>query len=87
MITLSFVSLHPDHSVETHWAPDRSGDYPEQCMRGRAYADELVAHIQAENDPTMFGAVVRAIVAGRKYEGVEVGFCAGIGIELLGIVE
>lgn len=87
MITLSFVTLKPDNSVESHWAPDRSGDYPDQCMRGRAYADELVAYIQKENDPTMFGAVVRSIVAGRKYDGVEIGFCSGIGIELLGVVE
>jgi hypothetical protein len=76
---LSFVS------DGNFWSPDRSGTYVEGNARGRVYADELLAKIRDEQDPTIFGSVIRAMSAGGTYGAVEIGFCGRIGIELIGL--
>lgn len=74
-------------TADSLWAPDRSGTYEAQCAAGRRYAEELVSHMQSDGNLVIFGSVIRAIVEGGKYEGPEIGFCAGVGIELLGMIE
>lgn len=80
---LPFVSN--DGETTNFWNPDRGGEYEVACARGRRYAEELLEVIRLEENPTLFGTVLRAIVAGRVYGGVEIGFCHRLGIELLGL--
>lgn len=79
---LSFTAFKPD--TQDFWNPDRSGSYTECCARGRAYAKELIKHIRDTENPTVFGSVVRAISASGRYEGIEIGFCTEVGVQLLG---
>jgi len=55
------------------WAPDRTGNYADDCDRGRAYARELITYMRLRDAPMMLGYVSRAIGAG-EWSGVEVGF-------------
>lgn len=81
-LMLSFVTQ--SDSEISFWSPDRHGEYEVDCARGRAYAEELLALMTTENNPSLFGSVLRAIVAGGTYEATEIGFCSRVGIELLG---
>jgi len=84
VLRLSFVEQTASEAV-AFWEPDRSGEYEVACARGRDYADELLSYIRDEQNPTIFGSVVRAITAGGIYGAVEIGFCNRIGIQLLGL--
>lgn len=65
---LSFVA--PSGSL---WAPDRSGNYAEDCQLGRFYARELIGYIRLRNCPPLLGHVCQAMSAA-DWSGVEVGF-------------
>lgn len=67
----------------SEWAPSRSDCYEQDCATGREYATALMTIISEQENPALFGTVVRAITAGGRFEGVEVGFCSVIGIQLL----
>ena len=69
--------------VDGKWAPGRSGCYDTDCRTGRDLADRLLTRIQRDENPALFGTVVRAITAEHKYEAVEIGFCSRIGIQLM----
>lgn len=69
--------------VGSEWAPARSDDYNRDCTTGREHAAALMAIIGEQENPALFGTIVRAITAAGKFEGVEVGFCSAIGIQLL----
>jgi len=83
-LTLPFVEVRAD-SVVNFWAPATADDYEAQCALGRSYAEALLAEMKATKNPLLFGTVIRAITAAGKYEGVEIGFCSALGIELLGL--
>lgn len=67
------------------WAPDRSGSYGEANARGRRYAEEMLAHIRATQNPVWFGFIIREIAQSTVYGPVEIGFCHRLGVELLGV--
>lgn len=67
----------------SEWAPERSGSYEQDCATGREYATVLMTIISEQENPALFGTVVRAITAGGKFEGIEIGFCSVIGITLM----
>ena len=73
MNTLSFVQAGK-------WSPVRTGNYHDDCVTGRAYADELIKMIGRTGNPALFGSVARAITFGGEFGGVETGFCSRIGI-------
>lgn len=66
-----------------YWKVDRTGDYAANCARGRAYAEALLSHIQEAKNPVILGSVMKAMIAAGVYEGVEIGFCAHLGIALV----
>lgn len=70
---LSFVRGRSDL-----WAPDRSGDYAQDCSSGRSYARELLEYMQLKGQDPLLGHVVQAITAGGVWDGVEIGFFAEI---------
>jgi hypothetical protein len=55
------------------WAPDRTGNYAEDCELGRFYARELMGFVRTRGCPAMLGHVCKAI-ASDSWSGVEVGF-------------
>ncbi len=65
------------------WMPARSESYEQDCATGREYARALQEIMCEQGNPALFGTVVRAITAGGRFEGVEIGFCSVIGIQLL----
>ena len=69
------------------WQPDRTGNYGKDCETGRAAADSLLQTIEETQNPCLFGTVVRAMVEGGVFGGVEAGFCSVIGIKLIGLVD
>lgn len=81
---LPFVQ-HNDDRIN-FWAPERDGDYALVNARGRDYAEALLRVIRETQNPTIFGSVIRAIVAGGVYGPVEIGFCHALGVELVGLV-
>jgi len=66
-----------------YWTPERPKEYGAACAMGRDYAAELITHIQEQGDPSVFGAVIQAMMNGGIYEGVEAGFCSVVGIQLM----
>lgn len=55
------------------WAPDRTGNYSEDCQLGRFYARELLGYIRTRECPPLLGHVCQAMNAA-DWSGVEVGF-------------
>lgn len=70
--------------VNGEWAPVRSGDYAKDCQLGRDLGAQLLEHIRDEDNPMLFGTVMRAITQAGVFEGVEIGFCHVFGVELIG---
>jgi len=67
--------------MSNHWNPDRSGDYAQQCNRGRTYAREMLERIRETGDPTIYANVCRSMTEAGIWGGVEIGFCTEIGIQ------
>ena len=83
---LTFVA--PTSSGGTNfWMPERSGDWAEDHALGISYAVEFLDWLATHGNALVFGAIMRAMTAGGIYEGVEVGFCQAIGIELVGLLQ
>lgn len=83
-LNLSFTSRLADGSID-FWTPTVPDGWAAGCAAGRDYAAELIEFIQQENNPVIFGAVMRAITKKGVYEAVETGFCTHFGIILAGI--
>ena len=72
----------PFVAADWEWKPTRTGDYREDCDAGRQVAYSLTTANRQTDNPVLFGTVIRAIIAARRYGAVEIGFCSIIGIEL-----
>lgn len=81
---LTFVTRNADGTLNL-WTPERPLDYAAACAMGRDYGAELVAHMALTGDPTIFGAVVRAITRGGEFGSVETGFCMVFGLKGIGV--
>jgi len=57
-----------------YWSPKISDDWHDDTVRGRAYADEVIAFIREHRNPTILGHVIKAMIGKGGYTGVEVGF-------------
>lgn len=68
--------------IDGKWAPDRTGNYADDCAKGRAEAELMLVYIDQTQNPAVFGTIARAIVVAGVYEAVEIGFCSRIGIQL-----
>ena len=81
---LSFVGL--DTSGEfpkvKPWAPTRTGDFTQDCARGRAHFVELCDLMDKLDNPTLLCRVLHAQVQGGVWEGVEIGFAQAMGERL-----
>ena len=82
---LRFTDLSFVESASKAWVPERTGNYADDCARGRRYARELLNFMREKNDPLPFNQVVRSMTDGGTMSGVEIGFCTEIGIYLIGL--
>lgn len=64
---------HYARSVD-FWSPKISDDWAEDTARGKAYADEAVACIRVNDNPSALGHVIKAMIGKGGYSGVETGF-------------
>lgn len=74
---LGFVTSDSD------WAPERTGDYDKDCQIGRNYAAEFIKMMREQENTAFLGRIMRAMIAGGTYGGVEIGFCAVTAAQLL----
>ncbi len=75
--SLSFIT-------DGKWQPQRPADYDAACQAGRSYAAELLELMFQTGNAMLFGSVARAITEAGTFGGVEAGFYARIGIEIVG---
>jgi len=73
---LPFVAIDAaGGSIESHWQPQRTGDYAADCATGRDYA----ARFAAIGNPILLPWIVRSMPRGDDFSGVEIGFLTAIG--------
>jgi len=82
-VQLTFVTCGRD-GRNNLWVPERPPEYAAACAMGRDYGAELISHIQETGDPSIFGAVIRAMMNCGIYEGAEAGFCSVSGTHRVG---
>ena len=80
-VHLSFMGRTAD-GARSFWLPKKSGDYVIDCATGRKAAIELCDYMLANDNPVLLGSVMRDMVAGGEFGGVEAGFCSEIAIQL-----
>lgn len=86
---VSFVSRqaqrpHPiAQDTVDYWSPQVTGDWSTDCATGRRYADEMLARIRKNENPTALGHIVKAMVGHGQWGGVEVGFFQRLSEDLL----
>lgn len=80
LATLPFVALRQDGTIESHWEPQRSGDYAADCARGREYAQQFVRSMQDSENASLLPWVIRAMPRGDEMGGVEIGFLTGVSL-------
>lgn len=80
--SLPFVSKCPSTGELLMWEPDRSGDWAEQCQRGRYYAVLLVLEIRTTGNIPLLSRIIKAM-RDTIDDGVETGFLTAIACELL----
>lgn len=78
---MTFATRKADGTLDL-WTPERPDDYADANAMGRDYAAELLLTMRRTGNPTLFGAVMRAIVYSGEYGPVEIGFCHALGAEL-----
>ena len=65
------------------WNVAPSGHYAQDCARGRAKAEELIAFVRDSKLPATLGYVVQSLMhSGREMSGIEIGFFHRISEEL-----
>ena len=62
------------------WAAEESGVWALDNKIGRTHADECVRYMRERQAPNLLGGVVKDMMAGGRYGGVEVGFLHRIGV-------
>ncbi|MFN3424921.1 MAG: hypothetical protein ACK40C_09490 [Novosphingobium meiothermophilum] len=75
---LPFVALRPDGTIESHWNPERSGDYAADCATGRSYAGEFLTKMRDGDSVSLLPWIIRAMPRGREMDGVEIGFLTAV---------
>lgn len=60
--------------VVDQWSPKITGNWATDTALGKIYADEAVAHILGQNNPTTLGHTIKAMIGKGSWSGVEVGF-------------
>ena len=78
--TLPFVEAQANGQPSNLWAVLPTGIWSADNDTGGAHADALLDHIAAAGQPMLLGHVVKAIVDGGTWSGVECGFCHRIAL-------
>lgn len=65
------------------WAPARTGDYPTDCARGRAYFAELHDCTMTTGNPTLLSRVLSAQIKGGEWGAVEIGFAQAMAEKII----
>lgn len=63
-----------DEGAICMWNAEESGAYALDTKIGRGHADQLIDLMARKDNPTLLGRVVKDMIAGGRYGGVEVGF-------------
>lgn len=77
--TLPFVTLRQDGTIESHWNPERTGDYAADCAAGRSYAGQFVAMMRDGANVSLLPWIVGTMPRGEEMGGVEIGFLTALG--------
>lgn len=73
LAALPFVTVRMGQPTAL-WRVSASGDWTADNALGREYAEALLAHMFANDNPTLLGMVCREITSRGAWTGVEVGF-------------
>ncbi len=73
-MALSFNLCDASGVVLSHWKPQVSGDYANDCARGAQCADELIAEIRETGRTPMLGWVVGLFGRDPALKAAETGF-------------
>lgn len=65
------------------WKPERSGDWSADNATGRTMAIEAVSRMRQDGNPVMLGHLVKQMIEGGVYDGVETGFFHALSVEIL----
>ncbi len=86
----NFADAHPLSVVEissdgekNFWAPKVTGEYIEDCARGRAAARETIDYVREMKSPNIVGSIFRDMIKAGIYDAFEIGFCAAIGMNIV----
>lgn len=71
--TLPFVTVRMGQPTAL-WIVSPTGDWAADNAQGAAYADDLLAHMFANDNPSLLGMVCKEITARGHWTGIEVGF-------------
>jgi hypothetical protein len=80
---LGFVRTQ-DEKVSSMWAPESSGVYALDNKIGRTHADQCVDLMRREDNPNLLNHVMRDMVEGGQYGGIEVGFVTRVARHTIG---
>lgn len=74
----SFSKLDDAGKLLSMWAPAVTGNYIDDCKKGREYADEVAERMRQGHNPALLGWVVKGFGQDDSRKGVETGFCQRI---------
>ncbi len=80
--TLQCVTDPEPNQRQNFWTVARTGVFGWDCLIGEMLATTLLDRLGGDDLHLTFGSVIRDMVAGGTYTGVEVGFISAIGQEL-----
>ncbi|MCW1381513.1 hypothetical protein OLX02_01620 [Novosphingobium sp. KCTC 2891] len=75
---LPFVAFRQDGTIESHWNPERTGDYAVDCATGRNYAGQFAAMMRDGGNESLLPWIIRAMPRGQEMSGVEIGFLTAL---------
>lgn len=77
---LPFVAFHHDGTIESHWNPERTGDYAADCATGRSYAGQFAEMMRESGNAALLPWIIRDMPRGQDMSGVEIGFLTAVGL-------
>ena len=77
---LPFVKNHGkgENKKLTFWNTKPNGNYGDECIIGKAYAQQTISYMEAEDLTPLLGWIVLAIQEKPNHSGIEVGFMSVI---------
>lgn len=80
---LPFVQLDAEGNVASNWKVAPSGDYPQDCKKGRDYFASVEEAATRNQNPLLFSTVLKDMILAGNVTGVEIGFLHAASMRLL----